>query len=104
MKKLLFFALAASCAMTAGAQSVFTEFTETSSWKGDYAAVDIDNDGDLDVIYSAGENSGLGFTRINNGDGTFTVKVSDNTKIEFLKSAIQDKLTDKTASEAQQGK
>ena len=76
MKKLLFFALAASCAMTAGAQSVFTEFTETSSWKGDYAAVDIDNDGDLDVIYSAGENSGLGFTRINNGDGTFTVKVS----------------------------
>ena len=62
--------------MTAGAQSVFTEFTETSSWKGDYAAVDIDNDGDLDVIYSAGENSGLGFTRINNGDGTFTVKVS----------------------------
>ena len=44
MKKLLFFALAASCAMTAGAQSVFTEFTETSSWKGDYAAVDIDND------------------------------------------------------------
>lgn len=76
MKKLLFFALAASCAMTAGAQNVFTEFTETSSWKGDYAAVDIDNDGDLDVIYSAGENSGLGFTRINNGDGTFTVKVS----------------------------
>ena len=76
MKKLLFFALAASCAMTAGAQSVFTEFTETSSWKGDYAAVDIDNDGDLDVVYSAGENSGLGFTRINNGDGTFTVKVS----------------------------
>ena len=62
--------------MTAGAQCVFTEFTETSSWKGDYAAVDIDNDGDLDVIYSAGENSGLGFTRINNGDGTFTVKVS----------------------------
>lgn len=43
-------------------------------------------------------------TNVDNDAKTFTVKVSDNTKIEFLKSAIQDKLTDKTASEAQQGK
>ncbi|PWM30414.1 MAG: preprotein translocase subunit YajC [Verrucomicrobia bacterium] len=36
-------------------------------------------------------------TNVDNDAKTFTVKVSENTKIEFVKSAIQEKLTDKNS-------
>ncbi len=36
-------------------------------------------------------------TNVDNDAKTFTVKVSENTKIEFVKSAIQEKLADKNS-------
>ena len=73
MKKLLFFALAASCAMTAGAQNVVTQFEGLNSFKGDFAAGDIDDDGDLDFIYSGTAGGGeVGAIMLNDGKGTFT--------------------------------
>ena len=84
MKKLLFFALAASCAMTVGAQNVFTELVPsagTNADRGDFAVADIDGDGDMDIIFSATnpDQAGveIGAVWINDGSGNFTEQQGD---------------------------
>ena len=77
MKKLLFFALAASCAMTVGAQThdQFVDFGMELQ-QTEFAVGDIDNDGDLDVIFSGNDGGAneRGAIMLNNGDGTFSVQ------------------------------
>ncbi len=72
MKKILFLSLVLLC--TLSVKSQFTEFTSVPSWKGDFAVGDIDDDGDLDIIFSSGDGSEIGAILINDGAGNFTLQ------------------------------
>lgn len=85
MKKLLFFALAASCAMTVGAQvDGFTLLSDgLDPQKGAIAVGDVNDDGNLDVIFSGVNivtegHRQQGAIALNNGDGTFTRQTETN--------------------------
>ncbi|MDR0546065.1 MAG: VCBS repeat-containing protein [Dysgonamonadaceae bacterium] len=76
MKKVFSLLTMVAVAMTLQAQ--FVDF-QTEIWKGVFAAGDIDNDGDLDVIVSGdapGDNEG-GAILINDGAGNFTVQAAN---------------------------
>lgn len=74
MKKLLFFALAA-CTLGVSAQNTVTRFDELNSFKGDFAAGDIDGNGTMDFIYSGTAGGGeVGAIMLNDGKGNFTAQ------------------------------
>ncbi len=78
MKRTFLF-LTALCMMLSMAQAQFVDFG-IEIWKGSFAAADIDNDGDMDVIVSgdtAIEDKEAGAILINNGTGVFTPKGGD---------------------------
>ena len=78
MKRTFLF-LPALCMMLSMAQAQFVDFG-IEIWKGSFAAADIDNDGDMDVIVSgdtAIEDKEAGAILINNGTGVFTPKGGD---------------------------
>ena len=79
MKKTLFLALAATCMLTVARADDFTDFGEDyGMWKGDFAAGDIDNDGDQDLIFSGEENGReKGGILLNDGNGNFTPQEGD---------------------------
>lgn len=64
--------------MSVGAQNVVTQFEGLNSFKGDFAAGDIDNDGDLDFIYSGtASQAEVGAIMLNDGTGNFTQQTGD---------------------------
>lgn len=77
MKKLFILLAFAGATMALNAQ--FVNF-DIEIWKGVFAAGDIDNDGDLDVIVSGDKDDGnveLGAVLINDGAGNFTAQAGD---------------------------
>ena len=75
MKKILF-ALFAICILNVAKAQEFIDFGEEyGMWKGDFAVGDIDNDGDLDIIFSGEENGNeKGGVFLNDGNGNFTAQ------------------------------
>ena len=63
-----------------GVQAQFVDFgPDFDIQRGDFAVVDIDDDGDLDVIFSGENNGGVekGATLVNDGAGNFTAQSDD---------------------------
>lgn len=73
MKKFLFLTLAAVCLLNVARADEFTDFgADYGMWKGDFAVGDINDDGNLDIIFSGEDGGEKGGVFIGNGDGTFT--------------------------------
>lgn len=73
MKKILFLLLASACVLTTAKADEFTDFgQEYGMWKGDFAAGDIDGDGDIDIVFSGADDTEKGAIMINDGTGVFT--------------------------------
>lgn len=70
--------LAALFGLYSATQAQFVDFgAEYGFWKGDFAAGDIDDDGDLDVIFSGVDGVEKGAVMINDGNGNFTPQAGE---------------------------